>query len=303
MRIKINNCLLRYIEKLISASTNYKWVVKSVYAVIGGDINQAYCIRSADQKYFVKLNALKYLEMFKAEAKGLALLASTQSFKVPRVVVCDSFEKQCFLVLEYLDLSGPTNITNFAQSLAKLHQQNSQQQKQSEFGLDQDNFIGLTAQKNNFSANWAQFFAEQRLGFQCELLKAKGIKHSVLDPVESVIQTIDAFFIDYQASACLLHGDLWQGNYGFDPSGKAIIYDPACYYGDHEVDLAMLELFGHPGQSFFSAYDAVYPIDPGYQRRKHLYNLYHILNHANLFAGGYVNQAQRMAIDLLHMIR
>ena len=103
--------------------------------------------------------------------------------------------------------------------------------------------------------------------------------------------------------ASLLHGDLWSGNYGADSDGNPVVYDPACYYGDHEADLAMMELFGSPGARFFAAYREHFPIDDGYPLRRDLYNLYHLLNHANLFGGGYARQSQRLIERLLAQIR
>lgn len=297
MRSNLTNSLIKHLEHKISLSCNAVFQSDSIKSIVGGDINQAYCIQSDNQKFFVKLNATKHLQMFHREAQGLSLLASSNSFKVPRVIAYDSFEEHSFLILQYLDLSGSVQIENFAKTLAKLHQV-----KQSQYGLKQDNFIGLTPQKNSYCRCWQEFFAQHRLVYQLELLKAKGVNASSLHLVEQVIRSIDAFFIDYQPFPSLLHGDLWQGNYAFDPSGNAIIYDPACYYGDHEADLAMLELFGNPTEAFFAAYHAIFPIDAGYRQRKHLYNLYHILNHANLFGGGYLNQANRMAEQLLQVI-
>ncbi len=293
----LSDKLVRTIESKVSQARETDFSEAKVYPISGGDINQAYCFESKGQKYFVKLNTKKYLQMFEAEAQGLSLLAASDCFRVPQVIAYDTFAEHSFLILEYLDLSGTTQIENFAKSLAGLHLK-----RQQAFGLEQDNFIGLTPQRNTFSHSWSEFFAQNRLAYQLDLLRSKGAVSSSLKSVQQLIESIDGFFIDYQPFPSLLHGDLWQGNYGFEPSGRAAIYDPACYYGDHEADLAMIELFGNPGPRFFDSYNKIFPIDGGYQRRKHLYNLYHILNHANLFGGGYLQQASRMADDLLHRI-
>jgi len=139
----------------------------------------------------------------------------------------------------------------------------------------------------------------QRLGFQLELATRNGLNADLIDAGYRLAEDLTKFFASYHPRPSLLHGDLWSGNQGADVEGNPVIYDPACYFGDHEADLAMMELFGHPGEGFFASYNEHFPIDPGYAQRRELYNLYHILNHANLFGGGYARQAQRMIEGLL----
>ena len=129
-----------------------------------------------------------------------------------------------------------------------------------------------------------------------------GVHGNERPPVDAglrLVAELDRFFADYRPRASLLHGDLWGGNQAADADGNPVIYDPACYYGDHEADLAMMELFGNPGEAFFTAYHEHFPIDAGYRYRRDLYNLYHVLNHANLFGGGYAAQAEKMIGRLL----
>lgn len=287
------------ISSQISVQQHSEFDCLNVKPMTGGDINQAFLFQSINQSFFVKINRVALHDMFATEAHGLALLEQSQSFIIPKVITSGVAEDVSFLVLQRLDLSGRADQLVFAVSLASLHQYPQKNKVRQSFGLESDNYIGSSKQSNGYYENWPQFFAEQRLAFQLELLKTKGVSPSLVTSVRAVIDQIDAFFDDYQPLPSLLHGDLWQGNYAFDHQNKPVIYDPACYYGDHEVDLAMLELFGNPGIAFFKAYHQVFAIDKGYKHRKILYNLYHILNHANLFAGGYAMQAKQMADELL----
>ena len=134
------------------------------------------------------------------------------------------------------------------------------------------------------------------------MVRTKGFGNALYDAGMRLNEQLNHFFINYTPLASLLHGDLWSGNQGADSAGNPVVYDPACYYGDHEADLAMMELFGSPGQRFFDAYDDLFPIDVGYKVRRELYNLYHILNHANLFGASYVLQAKQMIASLLAQV-
>ena len=168
-----------------------------------------------------------------------------------------------------------------------------------QFGFEIDNTIGTNPQPNTFENDWVEFWRQHRLGFQLSLARENGFGNELFETGMELNQRVAKFFQDYSPVPSLLHGDLWSGNQGADSSGQPVIFDPACYYGDHEADLAMMELFGQPGNEFFSAYNEVFPIDAGYSQRRELYNLYHILNHANLFGGSYASQAQRMINQLL----
>jgi fructosamine-3-kinase len=200
--------------------------------------------------------------------------------------------------MEYLDLSGSMDEIRFARQLAKMHLC-----RQRQFGYPIDNTIGSSPQPNTYDQDWVGFWQQQRLGFQLSLAKENGFGSELFDTGMRLNQQVGSFFNNYSPIASLLHGDLWGGNQGADSDGNPVIYDPACYYGDHEADLAMMELFGRPQRRFFEAYNEVFPIDPGYAQRRELYNLYHILNHANLFGASYVNQAHRMIESLLAQVK
>ncbi len=283
-----------YIEQVISQQTQSPFHIREKHSISGGCINQAWKISDGRQSYFVKTNRAKKIAMFEAEQKGLDALYNSRTIRVPHAIACDQVQNTPFLVLEYIPFSHKSNDEQFGRQLAQLHQYTSQQ-----FGFDIDNTIGSTLQKNNWSRNWTTFFAEQRLGFQLELAKQNGISHSTYDNGLKLIEKLGLFFNNHEPQASLLHGDLWSGNYGWDDQGNPVIFDPASYYGDREADIAMTELFGGFSSRFYHAYNEAMPLDPDYQTRKTLYNLYHILNHCNMFGGGYCAQSDNMIRQLL----
>ncbi|MDX8408342.1 MAG: fructosamine kinase family protein, partial [Mariprofundaceae bacterium] len=180
------------------------------------------------------------------------------------------------------------------EQLAAMHRHTADR-----FGWHRDNTIGSTVQQNTRQDDWLEFWSRHRLGFQMEQLSRRGMGCGLAAAVASLCEALPAFFSGYTPEPSLLHGDLWGGNRGFDENGAPVIFDPAVYYGDREADIAMTELFGGFGPDFYAAYQAAWPLDAGYQQRKTLYNLYHIMNHANLFGGGYLHQAESMASELL----
>jgi fructosamine-3-kinase len=285
-----------FIAQQITEATHSPFEIQTTKTISGGDINRAFLLQGASQRYFVKLNRAELVEMFAAEFAGLTELAQTQTVKVPRPITFGQTEKYSFLVLEFLELkrATPKSEILFGQQLAQLHLQ-----KQPYFGWKIDNTIGSTCQPNARSENWVSFWREQRLGFQLKLAAQKGYGGKLQTLGEKLSERLDDFFSDYQPQSSLLHGDLWGGNAAANAENQPVIFDPACYYGDRETDLAMTELFGGFGRDFYAAYNDVWQLDSGYQIRKTLYNLYHILNHVNLFGGGYASQAEQMIRKLL----
>jgi len=284
------------IADTIEQVSQEKFVVQQVDEIHGGDINRAYLLQSADKKYFVKLNKADLLPMFEVEALALQALADTKTLRIPQVITYGIAENKAFLVLEYIPLFSlkPAAQKQLGRQLAELHKQ-----KQNYFGWPQDNFIGHNKQINTPEGDWLSFWQAQRLGAQLELAEANGYHGKLQILGKELISKVPEFFKDYQPRASLLHGDLWSGNAAADENGLAVIYDPACYYGDRETDIAMTELFGGFGEDFYTEYDEVYPLDSGYRLRKPLYNLYHILNHLNLFGRSYLGQAEAMMQQLL----
>ena len=166
------------------------------------------------------------------------------------------------------------------------------------YGWRRDNTIGSTPQLNEWSGHWLEFLCERRIGHQLDLALRRGNKR-LSQRGEELLERMGDLFTDYTPVASLLHGDLWAGNSAATPGGEPVVFDPAVYYGDREADIAMTELFGGFGPRFYAAYNEAWPLDPGYRVRKTLYNLYHIINHFNMFGGGYGGQAERMIDQLL----
>lgn len=264
----------------------------------GGDINRAFRLDCGAERFFVKLNEAGREAMFVAEREGLEAIQRSRSIRVPEVYLTASVGEHACIVMEYIDLDGPQDPGQLAQALAAMH--GCQQQR---FGFHTDNTIGSTAQINSWNTDWVAFWREHRLGFQLQLARCNGLDTLLIDRGLQLADSLAQFFTSYQPQPSLLHGDLWSANLGADAAGNPVIYDPACYYGDHEAELAMMELFGSPGARFFDTYREHFPIDSGYSERRDLYNLYHLLNHANLFGGGYASQAQQVIDRLLVQLR
>lgn len=266
----------------------------------GGCINKAVVLSDGPRHYFVKLNRADLLPMFEAEAAGLASMGATGAIRVPRPLYAEVAGDQAFLAMEYIALGGrrPTDGGATAgRQLAAMHRHSSEA-----FGWERDNTIGSTRQRNGPSPDWTAFWRDQRLAFQLELAARNGFVGRLQSSGERLLELFPAL-IDHDPVPSLLHGDLWGGNLGFDELGRPVIFDPAVYYGDREADLAMTELFGGFSADFQAAYREAWPCDAGYQTRKRLYNLYHILNHLNLFGAGYLGQAQAMIGRLLAVLR
>jgi fructosamine-3-kinase len=271
----------------ISQATGAKFTSDRRQAQSGGCINQTTKISDGKRDFFVKTNTSNQLDMFVAEAIALQQMYATKTMRVPQPICWGIAGDAAYLVMENLDLGGGQDWEAMGQHLAAMHRVTSDRG----FGWDRDNTIGATPQINNWTNSWIDFWREYRLAFQIRLAKRKGWRCSI--PEEKIYAALPKFFRDYQPQPSMVHGDLWGGNAAFI-KGEPVIFDPALYYGDREVDLAMTELFGGFPSQFYRAYNAAYPLDAGYKDRKTLYNLYHILNHFNLFGGGYGSQASRM---------
>ncbi len=282
------------VEKDISEHSGKPFQIVEKHNIAGGDINNAFKVSDEKHSYFVKTNRQQLAYMFEAEARALKELFQTQTVKAPEPVSFGVCGHECYFVMQWLDLAGTPGGELFGRSMAELHRHTSEQ-----FGFYLDNTIGSTHQLNQWSNDWVDFWQKQRLGYQLDLAKQNGFSGQLTGLGLRLIEKTPLFFNSYKPVASLLHGDLWSGNWSSDGNGSPVIFDPASYYGDREADLAMMELFGHPGRQFFDAYNDVFPLDDGYVLRKKFYNVYHILNHANLFGASYAMQAQNMIEDLL----
>ena len=262
----------------------------------GGDINAAFRLASAQRNYFLKINRVERLAMFEAEAAALHEIAATKTVRVPLPVCAGVSDGRSWLVLEWLDLHALDSETagQLGRGLARLHSHGVAQ-----FGWHRDNTIGTTPQPNAWNADWIEFWKTQRLGFQLRLAAQNGHGGRLQALGENLIDCCPALFRGHSPQASLLHGDLWGGNVACDATGEAVIYDPASYYGDREADLAMSELFGGFPSSFMRAYEEAWPVDEGYSLRRDFYNLYHLLNHLNLFGHGYLARSEAVMQRLL----
>jgi protein-ribulosamine 3-kinase len=269
---------------------------RSKRAVSGGSISKCWVYQTPRERIFVKSGAASIAPSFAAEAAGLATLARTQTIRVPKVVLTGTCEEGAFLALEWIELTGSTKASEalLGEQLAWQHRQTNAQ-----FGWDRDNTIGATPQPNGWSADWIGFLRERRLLHQLELAERNGADARTIERGRTLCQLLDAFFTSYRPAPSLLHGDLWGGNWGTDDDGLPVVFDPAVYFGDREADIAMTRLFGGFGHAFYTAYHSTWPLDQAAGTRSTLYNLYHVLNHYNLFRGGYLEQARTMIDHLL----
>jgi protein-ribulosamine 3-kinase len=250
--------------------------IGSARAVPGGCIHECFRITISGTPRFLKTNQGNYADAFAAEADGLRALRSS-GLRAPEPLSNGVSAGRAYLLLEFLELTGQADFAALGRMLAASHRQPG-----TRFGWQRDNYIGTTPQQNAWCGEWAEFWVERRIRPQLALAARNGF--SITHPSLKVLE-------GHQPQPSLLHGDLWSGNAGFTADGP-VMFDPAVYYGDRETDLAMTELFGGFPRAFYSAYQEAFPVAEGYQQRKHLYNLYHLLNHLNLFGGSYLAQVQ-----------
>jgi len=264
--------------------------------VHGGCINRCWRWETAKGPVFVKQAEAGRLPMLEAERDGLVELRAAAVVRVPEPLALGTAGGAAFLVLEWIELREPTPASEerLGEQLAFQHRCQAVR-----YGLGRDNTIGSTPQPNGWEDDWVTFLRERRLGFQLDLAARNGHGARLQDRGRRLLEVLDVFFQTYRPVPSLLHGDLWGGNWSADPAGQPVIYDPAVHYGDREADIAMTRLFGGFGPRFYSAYVAAWPLDQAAGTRRDLYNLYHVLNHLNLFGGSYRAQAESMIDRLL----
>jgi fructosamine-3-kinase len=264
-------------------------------SVSGGSIHRTYRWRCGRTALFVKVADDGGIASLEAEATGLQTLADAQAVRVPRVLARGRAGATAFLALEWIESrpAGRAAEHRLGEQLAAQHRVTAQQ-----FGFTHENFIGRTPQPNARLPDWAEFFRERRLRHQLILAVQNGFADLLEAPGARLLESVPALLASHRPQASLLHGDLWAGNWLADEREQPVIFDPAVYFGDREADLAMTRLFGGFGRPFYDAYLTAASLPPGHAVRAELYNLYHVLNHANLFGGGYARQA-RASIDRL----
>jgi len=254
-----------------------------------------YSVQTSAGAFFIKCQQQDYKPHFDAEQLSLLTLMETETIATCAPLVVGEFDGLSYIVLQHLPLAVHGDWFSAGQQIAQLHQKHSDQG----YGFKTTTYCGETAQDNQWNNNWADFFTNQRLKPLVNRLADKGIRFSIDDVcLQKCYQTLK----NHQPDASLLHGDLWSGNIGFNPDKQLsypMIFDPACYYGDAETDLAMTELFGRFPKKFYDGYQTIAEIKSGYEQRRDIYQLYHVLNHALLFGGNYIQQAERLMLDIL----
>ncbi|RLQ23326.1 fructosamine kinase family protein [Seongchinamella sediminis] len=283
------------VEKDLSGALGEPFRVVAARPVGGGCINTAFLLQGSSVSLFLKRNRRELQPMFEAEAAGLEEIRRSATLRAPRPIATGTDARGSWLALEPVEFGPPSPATaaRLGEQLAAMHRCTA-----TAFGWQRDNYIGATEQANPWTESWVDFFARQRLGAQLELAARNGADGRLLAGGERLVARLPVFFRAYSPAPSLLHGDLWGGNWASDPQGEPVIYDPAVYFGDRETDLAMTELFGGFDDRFYQSYRDCWDIDPGYTSRKVLYQLYHVLNHFNLFGGGYASQARDMIARL-----
>jgi fructosamine-3-kinase len=264
--------------------------------VAGGSVGE--CVRWAgdDGDLFVKLAPAEWQWAFEAEGAGLAELDAAGAIRVPALLGSGTAGSTAWLALRWIDFVTPVRRSEalLGEQLASLHRVGAPR-----FGWHRGNTIGATQQHNPWDDDWARFFVRHRLGWQLDLAETHRASTHLLDGGRRLCEIAGALFSSYRPVPSLLHGDLWGGNWATDVSGEPVLFDPAVYFGDREADIAMTRLFGGFGPAFYAAYQSAWPLDAAAGTRRAFYNLYHVLNHYNLFGGGYAAQAEAMIERLL----
>lgn len=264
-------------------------VIETVVPLAGGCINKTAKIKTSEGVFFAKWNHLnKFPGMLETEGKGLQLLAKANEITVPLLIVGKNSDNKQYLILEFIE-SAPQKKnfwSEFGTSLAKLHKHTSER-----FGLDHDNYIGSLPQNNRWHDSWKDFFVLERLEPQIKRARDAGkIENSIIQKFSRLFSKLENIFPPEKP--CLLHGDLWSGNYLTGRHGEPVLIDPAVYYGHREMDIGMTQLFGGFDPEFYSAYMEEFPLENDWQKRTDICNLYPLMVHVNLFGGGYVLQVE-----------
>ena len=295
--------LMDDLPQVFSALMSSELTVIDQQKVTGGCISESCQVLTEDleghqQHWFAKTNRQSFLENFLAEADGLGRLGAVGTIVAPRPAAVGLAAGRAWLIMKWIDQRPPGQsfFHDFGSDLAELHRCTSG----TRIGLDRDNFLGAATQVNRAVGRWIDFVAENRLGFQLRwAVEQQLVNGSLRRACEEVIGKLEQLLDGRSEKTSLLHGDLWSGNYLCNEKGRPVMVDPAVYYGCREAEFGMLMLFGSCPPSFYEGYQQAFPMTAGWQRRANVYVLYHLLNHLNLFGGGYHGQCQQMAEQIL----
>ncbi len=269
----------------------------------GGCISDANRVTVVDnslgvRELFVKSNDASFLDNFQCEWDGLRRLSATRVIGVPDPIAVGVVDGRAYLITGWINQQHAGNhfFADFGRALADLHRATLG----TRVGLDQDNYLGAARQINSPPRSWVEFFAANRIEFQLRwAIDQRRADNALQRDCQQIIDSMDHILCGRDESTSLLHGDLWSGNYLCGPNGQPFVIDPAVYYGCREAEFGMLKLFGSCPESFYSAYIDRFPLPAGWRRRADVYVLYHLLNHLNLFGGGYLGQCRSVAADIL----
>lgn len=280
------NAMWTQIAQTISETLNYQFNIAQRIQLTSTHHTRLFKISDHQHYFLVKIDDKSAIDKFDSERFALNELIQESLFYVPDSICTGLTQSHAFHVIEWLALSDDScdNWYDMGVFLAKMHQKH----EQAMFGFELDNYLGDTVQPNQWHKKWDCFFSEQRIGWQLQLLAEKGIH---ICDIDKFVDLTKSMLHHHKVKPSLLHGDLWRGNVSFC-NGKPVLFDPAVYFGDREADIALTELFGKFNHQFYQGYQDQYPLLEGYETRKPLYNLYHLLNHANLFAGNYIEDAK-----------
>ena len=288
------------IEKALSSinKVNKNSLINKIIPIGGGCIHKAWCIHFQDgKKVFAKSNYIDNINMFKFERECLLVLnrfANSSYLYIPKPLDLINYQNISILILEWIDLKQ-TQQNLLGKGLALLHKL-STEENNNNFGWEEEGYIGSNIQKKGWDSDWGKFFVNYRL--RPQLIKAStwGVK---ADDYEDILIYLSSYLNNHNPKVSLVHGDLWSGNCGNNENGLGSLYDPACYWGDREVDISMTKLFGGFNKEFYNGYEEIWPLDKCSTNRTEIYNLYHLLNHANIFGGSY----KKTSLEILKNLR
>jgi len=271
---------------------------KSIEEVHGGDIHSAWRIEFSNKKLFLKRNIRnkKFLEFEKYCLQNLRKYINQENLVIPEVIAYKNIKNIEILLIEWIDMHN-FDQKKLGKGLGELHLKSAESNPKM-FGFPVEGFIGTTDQKKGFEDNWVDCFLNLRIIPQLLILKSSTLDQEIINKVK---EKIKSELLNHKPINALVHGDLWSGNAGMDKSGRGVIFDPASWWADNEVDIAMTKLFGGFRKEFYEEYHKVFPIKNGFEKRIIIYNFYHILNHANMFGGGYLNQVEDYVKAILYM--
>ena len=271
---------------------------KSIEQVHGGDIHNAWRIEFSNKKLFLKRNIRnkKFLEFEKYCLQNLRKYINQENLVIPEVIAYKNIKNIEILLIEWIDMHN-FDQKKLGKGLGELHLKSAESNPKM-FGFPVEGFIGTTDQKKGLEDNWIDCFLNLRIIPQLLSLKSRILDKEIINKVK---EKIKSELLNHKPINALVHGDLWSGNAGMDKNGRGVIFDPASWWADNEVDIAMTKLFGGFRKEFYEEYHRIFPIKNGFEKRIIIYNFYHILNHANMFGGGYLKQVKDYVKVILNM--